>query len=152
MKTGAILCSLAFFVAGCSSGTGSRQTPSAPLAASPPSPRPTAVIPAALSCRLPIVSPPNPGESPGGWVTFPGGQFARDPASLAGRLETDVPSYDRAIGGWVPVSIEKVAPNGATYVVHNDPTVKGNGFYLVDARTGAQQLITSADGPMSCCC
>jgi hypothetical protein len=103
------------------------------------------VNPAARSCRLPITSPTNGGEPPGGWITFPGGEFVRDPASLPGRLQTDVPSYDRAIGGWVPVSIEKVAPDGATYVVHDE--LKGNGFYLIDARTGAQQLIRSGDGP-----
>jgi hypothetical protein len=144
MKTGAILCSLAFvFVTGCSTGAGSSQVGHTRAVSASR----TAVNAAGLSCRLPITSPTNDGEAPGGWVTFPGGEFTRDPASLPGRLQTDVPSYDRAIGGWVPVSIEKVAPDGATYVVHDDPIVKGNGFYLVDAKTGAQRLILSADGP-----
>jgi hypothetical protein len=62
-------------------------------------------------------------------------------------LQTDVPSYDRAIGAWVPVSYEKVAPDGASYVLHGDPTVKTNGFYLVDVKTGTRRLILSADGP-----
>jgi hypothetical protein len=142
MKTRAILCGLAFvFVTGCSTGAGSSQVGRTPAASSSP----TAANPAALSCRLPVTSPTNDGQAPGGWVTFPGGEFVRDPASLPGRLQTDVPSYDRAVGGWVPVSIEKVAPDGATYVVHNE--LKANGFYLVDARTGAQRLILSADGP-----
>jgi hypothetical protein len=149
MKRGKVLCGAFLLMTGCSTYSGSNQVPTQPGVGtvSRASASPIAANPAALACGLPVVSPPNPGEPPGGWVTFPGGQFARDPASLAGRLETDVPSYDRAIGGWVPVSIEKVASDGATYVVHNDPTVKGYGFYLVDARTGAQQLITSADGP-----
>jgi hypothetical protein len=135
MKTGSILCTLAFvFVTGCSTG----HTPVASTSA-------TVVNPAALSCRLPITSPTSDGEAPGGWITFPGGEFVRDPASLPGRLQTDVPSYDRAIGSWVPVSIEKVAPDGATYVVHDE--LKASGFYLVDGRTGAQRLILSADGP-----
>jgi len=144
MKAGSILCSLALvIVTGCSTGAGSSQVGQTPDASTGP----TAVNPAALACRLPITSPTNGGDPPGGWVTFPAGDFARDPASLPGRLQTDVPSYDRAISGWVPVSLEKVAPDGSAYVVHNDPIVKGNGFYLFDARTGAQQLITSADGP-----
>lgn len=32
-------------------------------------------------------------------------------------------------------------------MVHNDPIVQGNGFYLVDARSGVRQLILAADGP-----
>ena len=144
MKAGSILCSLALvIVTGCSTGAGRSQVGQTPDASTGP----TAVNPAALACRLPITSPTNGGDPPGGWVTFPGGEFVRDPASLPGRLMTDIPSYDRAIGGWVPVSIEKVAPDGGTYVVHNDPIVQGNGFYLVDARTGARQLMTPADGP-----
>ena len=144
MKTGAIFCGLVFvFVTGCSTDAGSSQAGHPPAA----SPSPTAVNPAALSCRLPVTSPTSDGQAPGGWVTFPAGDFARDPASLPGRLQTDVPSYDRAISGWVPVSLEKVAPDGSAYVVHNDPIVKTNGFYMVDARTGARRLITAADGP-----
>jgi hypothetical protein len=144
MRTRAVLCGLALvFAVACSTGAGTSQVGQTPATSASP----TAVNPAGLSCRLPITSPTNPGEPPGGWVTFPGGQFTLDPASLPGRLMTDVPSYDRAIGRWVPVSIEKVAPDGATYVLHNDPIVPTNGFYLVDARSGTRQLITLADGP-----
>jgi hypothetical protein len=143
MKKSAFLCSLALvFVIGCSTQGNTQVGQTPPVLTSS-----GAVNPAALACRLPITSPTNDGEAPAGWVTFPGGQFTRDPASLPGRLMTDAPSYDRAIGRWVPVSIEKVAPDGATYVLHDDPIVKTNGFYLVDARTGVQRLITLADGP-----
>src|SRR3984893_1451840 len=137
MRTRAVPCLLALvLVTGCT-----------PMSA--PATSPTAAAQATLPCRLPIVSPTNPGDPPGGWITFPGAQFVRDPASLPGRLQTDTPSYDRAIGGWVPVSYEKVAPDGATYILHGDVVVTTNGFYLVDAKTRAQRLILAADGPPS---
>ena len=56
-----------------------------------------------LRCRLPVISPTTPGVPPGGWITFRGGGFERDPASLPGRLNAHVPSYDRAIRAWLPV-------------------------------------------------
>src|SRR5579872_1963898 len=100
-----------------------------------------------LSCRLPVISPTTGAEPPGGWISFPGGQFTRDPASLPGRLQSHVPSYDRAIGRWVPVEANNVAPDGATYILHGDSSLPTNGFYLVDARTGVRRLVLSADGP-----
>jgi len=76
-----VLCALSFLVAtGCTSVAGgtTQQTPT-----------PTATVSATASldatstfnCRLPVISPYNPGVPPGGWITFPGGQFERDPAS-----------------------------------------------------------------------
>jgi hypothetical protein len=56
-----------------------------------------------------------------------------NPVALACRLPITSPTNDGE------------APDGATYVVHDE--LKATGFYLVDARTGAQRLILSADGP-----
>jgi len=84
----------------------------------------------------------------GGWITFPGGQFVRDPASLAIRLDTSSPSYDRAKGAWVPVEPEKVAPDGASYVVTSYNSTPP--LYLVDASTGSRSLLLSQEheGPI----
>lgn len=86
----------------------------------------------------------------GGWITFPGGQFERDLASLPGLLQMHNPSYDRAIGAWVPVEPEYVAPDGANYLLHNESTLgndKSGYFYLVDAKTGNRRLLLSHEGP-----
>lgn len=125
-------------------------SPSSTAAPSPlptQSPSPPAGIASTLTCRLPVISPATSGAPPGGWITFPDGQFARDPTSLPGRLQSHVPSYDRAIGRWVPVEYNNVAPDGATYVLHGDQSLPTNGFYLVDARTETRRLILLADGP-----
>jgi hypothetical protein len=39
-----------------------------------------------------------------------------------------------------------VAPDGASYVLHNDPST-GNDFYLVDVNTGTRKLLLTGDGP-----
>lgn len=126
---------------------------SSPTATAPRSPASTPSttplrIASSLNCRLPVISPTTTTDPvPGGWITFPGGRFERDPASLPGRLEAHVPSYDRAIGSWVPVEYNNVAPDGATYILHGDSSLPTNGFYLVDSRSGTRRLILSADGP-----
>ena len=127
-------------------------SPSAASTAASPvsSPKPSGGVAANLACRLPAVSPTSAGIA-GGWLTFPGGQFDLDPASLPGLLQQHVPSYDRAIGAWVPVEPEYVAPDGASYVLHNESTLgndKSGYFYLVDAKTGNRRLLLSQEGPI----
>jgi len=117
-------------------------TPSGAPASPSGAPSPVGGIAANLVCRLAVISPASGGEPPGGWVTFPGGVFVRDPASLSIRLDPHVPSYDRAIGAWVPVEVPNVAPDGASYVLH-----EGDTFNLVDAKTGNRRLILSQVGP-----
>ena len=99
-------------------------------------------------CRLPVVSAAVAGEPQGGWVTFPGGVFARDPASLSVRGDANLPSYNRAVGAWVPVEANKVAPDGATYVLTSYNSTPP--LYLVDAMTGSRRLIVSEEneGPI----
>jgi hypothetical protein len=61
-----------------------------------------------------------------------------------------LPSYDRALGAWLPVEPEYVAPDGASYVLHNESTLgdKSGYFYLVDAKTGNRRLLLSQEGPL----
>jgi hypothetical protein len=133
----AVLCGFVMLVAtGCNdvSGTG-QQTP-----------RPTASR-STLQCRLPVISPAEPGVPPGGWITFPGGQFERDPASLPIRLQAHVPSYDRAVKAWVPVEYRYVHPSGTRYILTNDSSLPDAGaFYLVDVKTGTRRMVLP-DGP-----
>ncbi len=122
----AVLCSLAVvLVAVCASGsTASLQTPKpAATATLTVSATVSPDARASLSCRLPVISPTTPGDPvPGGWITFPSGNFERDPASLPIRLQAHVPSYDRAIKAWLPVEYRYVAPSGASYILTGDPS------------------------------
>lgn len=86
-----------------------------------------------------------------GWITFPGGTFAQDPAILRNADNNHMPSYDWAIGAWVPVEQNDVAPDGASYVVEisgdkvNPPV--GHAIYIVDAKSGTRRLVLSTLGP-----
>ena len=103
-----------------------------------------------LTCRLPVVTEVN-GDMVRGWVTFPGGTFAQDPAILRNADNNHMPSYDWAIGAWVPVEQNDVAPDGANYVLEmsgdqvNPPV--GHAIYLVDAKSGKRRLVLSTGGP-----
>jgi len=122
---------------GCSSVAGSVSSSLSGSAPDPP-----------LQCRLPVISPTTPGVPAGGWITFPGGGFERDPASLPGRLNAHVPSYDRAIKAWVPVESRYVAPDGASYILTNDVSLPDpSAFYLVDVKTGTRRFVLGGDGP-----
>jgi hypothetical protein len=138
------LCALAIVLgAGCSNESAGGQ----------PTPKPTAtpsqVATSGLNCRLPVISPTTTGDPvPGGWMTFPGGQFERDPASLPNRLNAHVPSYDRAIKAWVPVESRYVAPDGGSYILTADTSLPDAGaFYLVDVKTGTRRLVLGSNGP-----
>src|ERR1700716_1352130 len=153
MAMKALLCSLTVVVAtGCTNVSGgSLQTPrpttSAPTTATANAARsPDTSL--TLTCRLPVNSPTYPGDPRGGWITFPGGKFERDPASLPIRLQSHVPSYDRAIKAWVPVEYRYVAPSGASYVLTQDQSLPDpSAFYLVDVKTGTRRRILAGDGP-----
>jgi hypothetical protein len=111
------------------------------------SPSSQSVLPG-LTCRLPVIAPTSSNEPPGGWITFPGGEFARDPESLPARLDTHVPSYDRQLSRWVPVEYRFVAPDGASYILQNEASLpQPHDFYLVDARNGSRTHVLSGDGP-----
>lgn len=163
MKTAQIVCLVALVATACGSGPGpiaktspatsaspsalsSTPTPTgSPVSSPKSSPTVTGSATATLRCRLPISATAYPGEPPGGWITFPGGKFVRDPASQRDRSGYHLPSYDRAIGAWVPVEYENVSPDGASYVLYRDATTAvPNALYLVDARTGTRRLMPSA--------
>src|SRR2546427_7269464 len=147
MRKGQVACVLALLVSACASPAATTATHGSPSTSASPtesratspssSPSRSAAIAANLACRLPAITPVTGGIERG-WITFPGGRFVRDPASLTPRSET-LPSYDRAIGAWVPVEPEKVAPDGATYVLTSYNSTPP--LYLVDARTGKSRLI-----------
>jgi len=162
MRRAQILCAVAWLASACgsSAGTAAEGSPSAlpstptsassssatasPGASAPVTSSPSGVSAADLNCRLPITAAASAGEPVGGWITFPGGAFARDPATLPIRLSNHGPSYDRAIGAWVPVEYENVAPDGASYALYNEPSTEvPNALYLVDAKTGKRRLISS---------
>jgi len=154
MRKPQILCVVALLASACGSDAtiaAPERTPLlaiSPSAAGTPTANPSNVVTATLNCRLPVTTITTPGESPAGWLTFPGGQFERDPASGRMRSSGHLPSYDRAIGAWVPVEYEYVSPDGASYVLYRDETTEvPNAFYLVDARSGARRLIPSAQAP-----
>jgi len=129
-------------------GEQATQAPSSHVTTSSASISPTTGTPSGLACRLPVDSPTtSPSDPPGGWITFPGGDFARDPASLPGRLSAHVPSYDRPFSRWVPVEYQNVAPDGASYILHNDVSLPNNDFYLVDVKTGTRKFALSGNGP-----
>jgi hypothetical protein len=135
-------------ITGCTSGPGGTlQTPK-PSSSATADPTASHEATSTLNCRLPVISPAQAGVPPGGWITFPGGQFERDPASLPIRLQAHVPSYDRAIKAWVPVEYRYVAPSGASYILTQDQSLPDPGaFYLVDVKTGTRRRILAADGP-----
>ena len=146
---------LVFVASACGSSAGpSSQVSSSPTssaissASRLSSPTPSAGVAASLTCHLPVVSAAVAGEPQGGWVTFPGGVFARDPASLPVRGDANLPSYNRAIGAWVPVEANKVAPDGKSYVLTSYNSTPP--LYLVDASTGSRRLIVSEEneGPI----
>jgi hypothetical protein len=148
----ALGCLLALVLtAACSGGNGSEQAtqaPSSPVSTTSPSITPPTGTPSGLACRLPVDSPTtSSSDPPGGWITFPGSDFARDPESLPGRLSAHVPSYDRPFSRWVPVEYQNVAPDGASYILHNDVSLPNNDFYLVDVKTGTRKFALSGNGP-----
>ena len=138
-------------IAACTSTNGgaqASQAPTNPFVTVSPGVTPPAGAPSGLACRLPVDSPTySSTEPPGGWITFPGGDFGRDPESMAGRLNAHVPSYDRQFSRWVPVEYQNVAPDGATYILHNDSSLPDNGFYLVDVKSGTRKFVLTGDGP-----
>ncbi len=127
---------------GCSSGP---SVSNAPVQSGSPATTQRARPEPALACRLPINSPAVAGVAPGGFVTFPGGQFNRDPASLRIRLQAHVPSYDKAIQGWLPVEYRNVGPGGDRYILTDEISLPDpSSFYLVDVKSGSRRLLLSS--------
>lgn len=144
---------VACLVAGCgpsvtaapraSSATSATARPSASTLASQAATTPSASARSAPTCRLPVLVPTESGstEPPGGWVTFPGGQFERDSSSRVAATN-HLPSYDWPLHKWIPVESVNLSPDGTQYILDEQPGAIGT-LYLVDASTGARRLIYS---------
>lgn len=135
------------------SAAGSAGTSTAPSQSTKPTGPPSPVAASFnLECHLPVVTQVGTAMVRG-WVTFPSATFAPDLASLRNPSAEHMPSYDRAIGAWVPVERNYVAPDGAHYVLPlSGPAVNppiGHAMYIVDAKTGSRRLILSSAGPGS---
>jgi len=94
-----------------------------------------------IRCRLPVLVPFSAGstEPPGGWVTFPGGQYERDPTSRVSAVNHER-SYDWPLKRWVPVESVSVSPDGASYVLWDLPQ-QVDDFIIVDVATGQRRTI-----------
>jgi hypothetical protein len=153
-KIGIVCFAILMVLAACGQ---TRSTTSPAAAVSSPSPirspipslstSPLATQPLDLACRLPVVAQ-SPAGVERGWITLPGGEYARDTTTLTNPSTEHMPSYDWGGEFWVPVEQEYVSPDGSDYVVKIDSRSNlPTGFYLVDAKTRSQRLIQAADGP-----
>jgi hypothetical protein len=113
------------------------------LAAHHPGSGAPATAGAAGDCRLPVVVtaagyPPTTLRA--GFVDLATGVFQADAAAPAGSV-----TYDRAVGGWVPVRASAIAPDGSgyTYVRPGSATFE---LHVVDARTKADRIIWTGPG------
>jgi len=97
-----------------------------------------------LTCRLPVNTETG-NDVVRGWITFPAATFSQDLTVLRNPSGNNMPSYDWAIRAWVPVEQNYLAPDGTKFVVQHITPV-AHEIYLVDTKTGKQQLLTTA-GP-----
>ena len=119
-------------------------TPSVAHSTAPASPSPNLL---GLNCRLPVEVIQTAGNPPGGWITFPGGNFQPDPSSIVDRgNETDGISYDRAVSRWIPAFWNRLSPDGRRYVFP-----AGDALHVVDVRSGKDRVFTlpRGNGPWS---
>lgn len=137
-------------VCGCSSATprarASTPPKATPVTLSAPSPSPSPLtsptppsVLASLTCRI-AVSTGSAGS--GGFVAFPGGQFAADKSSdvdLPGQTGSDGLAYSVVLQKWVPVDRDWLAPDGKRYLYWNwtQDTVE-----LVNAANGSQSGVS----------
>src|SRR5438046_7558222 len=116
---GAGMTAVVLVACGQPSSTGIQRSPAAAtssgarVSAAPPSPAqspsagplptPTQFASVFSGCRLPVLVPHEPGETPAGWLDVPGGRYTPDPATKAVADEGygGMP-WDAAVGQWVP--------------------------------------------------
>lgn len=136
---------VALVVVGCSAqspqptAVHSTASPSV-VATTPGGPSPTSSAAASdvgLSCRIPVMLSGYQGDTPGGWITFPGGSFHEDPSSKIPRqTNNELISFDRAFNRWVPATWDHISPDGRRYAV-----AIGSGVDLVDVATGQHRAM-----------
>jgi hypothetical protein len=113
-----------------------------------------------FSCRLPVFVDIGPGQ-PGGFIDFPSGTVTPDPTAVAnlnrpGRELVDYfygRYYDRAYSRWLPVSRNRVSPDGSHYAFadravadQQDPPARA-ALHVVAVTTGIE--LAFDDGPWS---
>lgn len=76
-------------------------------------------------------------ETPGGWITFPGGTYQVDPSSNIQRNPGEGISYDRAVNRWVAADWNHLSPDGKRFVWGHPATA----LEVVDINTGADKAI-----------
>jgi hypothetical protein len=89
-----------------------------------------------LHCRLPVFEY---AASPGGWVTFPGGQLTVDPAAEVSIPGVGLPgrTYDWRFHRWIPVFWSAESPDYSRYAyVGGD-----NAVHMVDVATATDRAI-----------
>ena len=142
LRVGIGVCLL--IVTGCSpfphstlpSPSGARPSPSVSVPSATPTPGGIAVN---LHCRLPVFQY---AASPGGWVTFPGGQLTLDAAADVSIPGVTLPgrTYNSRFNRWIPVPWAWVSGDNARYAyVGADNTV-----HAVDIATGKDSAIAGA--------
>jgi hypothetical protein len=98
-----------------------------------------------FSCRLPVVTTRNQ-TAEAGFITFPGGSYAADPAGAIKSKAYGL-AYDRAYSRWLPVDWRLVSDDGAHYVYvtySGDTPAPGaySSVHVVDVATGADRVVS----------
>jgi hypothetical protein len=148
-----------FLVSACGSQSTAAINPTASGARVANSTPSTAASPSqpvfAFTCRLPVMwSSSDPSvDGRTGLMTFPPATLSVNGTSPKPAQLTSTVSYDRAVGRWLPVSREAIAPDGLHYAYADyDPPGPNDGkvaigttgrVHVVDARTGTDRAIYS---------
>jgi len=147
-------------------------TPS--ILASPPAPSPAAppqltsqqpLPPSGLSCRLPVLFPPNGSrvELDGGFFNFPNATYAADPNGVIKPNQTGIwitngqpilaglggdAFYDLAAKRWIPAAPDRTAPDGQTFAYYQgDPRPEENLIVVMTVATGRIRIATQNPPP-----
>lgn len=115
--------------------------PSVEASASAPAPSTPTPTGPALACRIPVMVPAPAGVPPGGWITFPGRVFERDPSSAIKRAGDEGLTFDRAVNRWISAFWQDVSPDGRRYVWFGVDSAGRDGGHIVDLVTGADRTV-----------
>ena len=118
-------------------------SPSAELPATP-QPPPTPIV-FTGTCKLPVSWGDMTRPLSGGFVSFPGASFAPDPnaSGLRTPYGQNWASYDAPMRRWVPVDLQRLSPDGKTWLYGT--LGRGMVYHAVDVRTGTDTLLWGSD-------
>jgi len=125
---------------------GQKQAVTSPTAQPSPTPQPTPT-PSVFtgSCKLPISWGDMGTPLSGGFVSFPGASFAPD-SSASGLITPygqDWASYDAPMRKWVPVTRERLSPDGTAWLYGT--LGRGMIYHAVDVSTGKDTTLWGSD-------